>query len=56
MLGMLHFWHYEYLGLEFMAYLGWQAYLAMQSWTLPEDDPPDGGVPSDQRTPALVGF
>ena len=46
----------QYLHLEFMAYLGWQTYLAMCSWDIPDNDPPEGGIPSDQRTPALVGF
>lgn len=33
------------LGLEFWMYVGWQFYLETLMWVLPEDDPPDGGIP-----------
>ncbi len=34
----------EYLGLPFLGYLGWQAYLDMLMWGEEDPDPPDGGI------------
>ena len=39
-------WWQELFSFEFWAYVGWQIYLEMQMWELPEDDPPDGGIPN----------
>ncbi len=39
-------WWQEFFGFEFLAYLTWQVYLEMRMWELPEDDPPNGGIPN----------